>query len=188
MKIILALLLAAATLLAADDWQNITTADGKTIKVSVKELRPDGVVFYRNTGTTFTIPYAKLPKELQARYGYDAEELAKYLKQGLDGTYNYREDVMAFAGEVFEIKNGEFTYSTFTDVFDPNDHRRPVHGRFAVVGNWLVMRDPKLGDLSRIIVVIDERIALLTPPIFQKWKETGRLSKTSDALYQQKPK
>ena len=188
MKTIVTFLFVASTLLA-DDRLTITTTDGQTYKDAlIKELRPTGIEVICRSGV-LTIPRGKLTKDLQARYyGYGDDELAKHIKQGLDGIYGYREDVMAYAGEAIQLKNDQFTYSTFTDASDPNDHRGPVHGRFAVVGNWLVMSDPKIGDFSRVIVVIDGRTALLTPKFFKQWKDTGRLDKQTEPQYQRKPK
>src|SRR6187402_1978660 len=128
MKSFVSIFLAASTMLVAEDGQTLKTTDGEVYThATITELRPAGVVVRSDTGTA-TVPYDKLPKDLQARYGYDSDELTRYLKQGIDGTYKYREDVPVYAGEVIELNEGRFTYKTFGDYIDLDEDRRPLQG------------------------------------------------------------
>ena len=185
MKAILSIFLAASLLLAADDGQTLKTTDGEVYtNATITELRPNGAVVNSDTGIV-TVAYAKLPKELQTRYGYDVDELGKYFKQGVDGDYTYGEGVIAFAGATLKLEKGQFTHSTFNDV--PSANRPPLHGRFTIVGNWLVFHHPELARSSRVFAVINGRLALLSAYDFKQWKESGKLGR-GDILYQQKLK
>jgi|GEM_PF-2812522 len=168
--------------------QTIKTLDGETYtNANITRLRPNGAEVHSDIGIA-TIPYAKLPKELQARYAYDAEELATHLKKGFEGIYTYREDQAALSGEVIEFKQGRFTYSTFTDTPTGFEDPRPLQGRYTVAGNWLILHHPKLPDYARIIVIIDGRLALIESHHYKDQKETGKPSNYSMPLYQRKPK
>jgi hypothetical protein len=185
MKIVFSLFLTILPLLAAHGSQTIKTTDGRIYtNADIIDLCPTGVVVSIDAGVT-NIAYNKLPKDLQGRYGYDTSELDKYLKQGLDGVYGPREGLAAFAGVVIELEKDHFTYSTFTDVAGVN--HEPLHGRFRLVGNWLIFDDPKLISKPWIVTVIGGRLALLKEFDYWHWKDTGKLD-VNDALYRRQTK
>ncbi|HWB59531.1 MAG TPA: hypothetical protein VG733_08565, partial [Chthoniobacteraceae bacterium] len=62
----------------ADD---ITTTDGKTYKgVEITKTEPDGITIMSDSGVE-KIPFTSLPKDLQAKYGYDPDKAAAYAAQ-----------------------------------------------------------------------------------------------------------
>lgn len=177
--------LAAAAPVIAGDGQTIETTDGAIYtNATITELRPNGTVITSETGIV-TVAYAKLPKELRARYDGNSGEVAEHLKRGVDGTYTYHETVVPLAGEEIELKNGQFIYYAGGDV--PSANIGPLQGRFTIAGNWLILHNPKLQFPTRVIAVVDGRLALFTAHEFKRWKDFGVLPR-NEILYQRKPK
>jgi hypothetical protein len=75
-KTTLTLLVALSTSVAlADDFK---TVEGKEYKnVTVKRVEPDGLVLSSKSGIS-KVYFTELPKDVQQRYGYDAEKAAAY--------------------------------------------------------------------------------------------------------------
>ena len=76
---ILPIFIAAAlgTARAAD----IKTLDGKQYKnVTVSRVEPDGIVITASYGI-IKLPFEELPKDIQAKYGFDASRAAKFRQQ-----------------------------------------------------------------------------------------------------------
>jgi hypothetical protein len=72
---ILAMVLAALQFAVADGFK---TVEGKEYKnVTVKRVEPDGLVLSRKSGIS-KVYFTELPKDVQQRYGYDAEKAAAY--------------------------------------------------------------------------------------------------------------
>ena len=179
------LFLAAATLLVAGDGQTIKTTDGAIYtNATITELRPSGAVISSETGIV-TVAYAKLPNELRARYEGNSGEVAEHVKRGIDGIYTYHETVVPLGGEEIELKNGQFTYYAGGDV--PSANTGPLQGRFTIVGNWLILHQPKLQLSPRVIAVVDDRLALFTAHEFKRWKDSGVLPR-SEILFRRKSK
>lgn len=179
------LLLAAPLSFAAESNQTIKTTDGYVYtNATIIDLSPTGIVISIENGIA-NIPYSKLPQNLQKQYGYNAEELRRFLKRGLDGQYGPREG--ALAGEIIELKKNQFTYQTFSDVFAPGVQHPILGGEFTTVGNWLVLNNPKITFTNRVMAIVDGRLALLTPVKYWLWKDSGRLDR-HDALFQRRPR
>src|SRR6266516_6010565 len=78
MKILTFLILCFASVVLADDFKVI---DGKEYKnVTVRRVEPDGIVLISSSGIS-KVYFTELPKEVQARFHYDAAKSAAYSAQ-----------------------------------------------------------------------------------------------------------
>ena len=79
-KILTFLILCFASAAFADDFKTI---DGKEYKnVTVTNVEPDGItVTNQKAGLIAKLPFAKLPKDVQERFGYHPDEAAAYSAQ-----------------------------------------------------------------------------------------------------------
>jgi len=182
MRIILSLLFVAAAFpLLAEGDRTIKTLDGQIFtNATIIDLCPTGIVVSIPVGVT-NIAYDNLPKDLQNRYGYDTNELSKFLTQGLDGTYGPSN---AYAGVVIELNKGRFSYTPFSDVFVPGEENRlrPLHGFYTIVGNWVTFDNPKVRARQMVITVINGQLAFVTRYDYWHWKNTGRVE-LGEVLY-----
>lgn len=184
-----------------------TTQSGRTY-ANVVGLRPTGAVcnpraqtrmidgwvdlpltspVTRITKDNSIVPYGDLPKVLRDRYTYDDPNLALYIKAGVDGDYSYREDVLVYAGVTIQLKQGKFVLNYFTDAPDSTNTSSSFRGGYSIRGHWLILDNAKLTIREWIMVVIDNRLALIRPDDYLKWKDVGILEK-SELLYQRIPK
>lgn len=148
----------------------------------ITKLTPEGAVVEHDAGVTL-IPYAQLPKDIQTHYGYDANALAKLLAAGIDGEYST--GYTTGGGVYIELKGGEFTFNTSSDT---PPFSVPVHGKFRVERNWLLLQAKDFKYPALVLTVIDGRLAIVFPDDFKEWKDSGHAVSQWGALYRLPPR
>lgn len=119
----------------------------------------------------FVVPYQNLPDELRKRYDWNDPFLDAQLKKGIEGEYGPLGT--AFAGVTIELSHGRFTLSHFTDARDSSAPPPIFHGTYSVRGRWLILHDPTLDASQWVFADIHNRLYLLDPNAFLKWRDHG---------------
>ena len=162
--------------------ETVVTTDGKTYTdATIFNISPTSIELRTEASHAF-VPLRKLPEAIRARYAYDAEELAKHVQGGIDGIYQYREGIMAFAGEIITLKGKTFTYETFSDT---RSDSKPLTGTFTLDGHWLNLRNSKIQFPSRVLAVVGGRLALMRTYDYVRLKD-GDERVGSEILYRKK--
>ena len=66
---------------AAESFDTLTTTDGKTFyQVKITSTDPGGLHFMHRDGAA-SVPFEKLPSDIQKKYGYDPEKAADFRRQ-----------------------------------------------------------------------------------------------------------
>jgi hypothetical protein len=80
-----------------------------------------------------------------------------------------------YAGESFELHDGTFTYSRFSDALDdPTIRAMPVHGRYTLSGSTIIFHHSRVVEPERILVRRVGRFTLWTPKQRAEYEKTGR--------------
>ena len=88
-----------------------------------------------------------------------------------------------YAGESFELLDGTFIYSRFSDSLDdPSIQGMPVRGRYTLSGNTIVFHHPRVIYPQRTLERRLGRFTLWTPRQLTERAKTGKTP--GDILYQ----
>ena len=153
------------------------TYDGywHTLSVPTKEIDPtDGEV----------VPFSKLADEFRKRYGEDDAAVSKYVGAGIDGRYTYHEGIAKFTGIEIELHQGDYTFGGWTDTPSASD-RPPTEGRYRIQGHWLIFDNAKLAYPKWVMVLLEGRLALMTPQSYVLWKDWGIINQ-DEVLFRQR--
>jgi len=149
------------------DGLTFKTKDEKSYRdVHVEAMDANGLSLFGDFGQA-QVAYNELPPELSARYGYDKAELDQYLKQGLDGVYQFG---TGFTGETLQLKKGRYVHGTFSDAGGgPPDEK----GAFTVVNNWVILKSAQGWTMQYALAVLHGHLVLMESTVYMLWKERG---------------